>query len=139
MKLKLLILTLISFNSLALTIQPGHYLGTLEINNKPTGTQCHVHVESETPNESGEGCFDYIVSSKELGVSKLKMAMRRDVISGNGLEKCSKFAFPTHETNKIRSYITDHDDALNMLVNIKTGFLREKVAHCKSLVYIKDN
>lgn len=139
MKLKMLILMFVSCNTFALTLRPGHYLGTLEIGNKPTGSQCHVHVESETPNNSGEGCFDYIVSSKELGLSKLKLAMRRDVLMGNNSAKCSSFALPSHETDKLKSYITNHDDVLNIVVNKKTGFLRESVSHCKNLIYIKDN
>lgn len=139
MKFILIISILVSFKTMALTLKPGHYLGTLELNNKATGSTCHVQVESETANSSGEGCFDYIVTSKELGVEKLNLSMRRDVIMGNGLAKCSKFVLPSYETNKLKSYITDFDETLNLLVNIKTGFLREKVMNCKNLVYIKDN
>lgn len=139
MKFVFIIAILISFKTMALTLKPGHYLGTLELNNQATGSTCHVQIESETPNSSGEGCFDYVVTSKELGVEKLNMSMRRDVLTGNGLSKCSKFVLPSYETNKLKSYITDFDETLGMLVNIKTGFLKEKVIYCKNLVYINDN
>lgn len=139
MKLQILIFMMVSSHSFALTVKPGHYLGTLEIGGKPTGAQCHVHVESETPNNSGEGCFDYLVSSKELGVSQIKLAMRRDILTGNNLAKCSLRVLPSLEADKIRAYITDYNESLNMLVNVKSGFFRERVSHCKDLTYIKDN
>lgn len=129
----------VSFNSFALTVRPGHYLGTLHLGDKPTGKQCHVHVESETANSSGADCFDYIVSSKDLNISKLKFVMRRDVIAGDNSTRCSKFVLPSFEANKEHAYLTDQNDDLTLFINRKTGFLRSKVTLCRGLTYIKDN
>lgn len=50
----------------------------------------------------------------------------------------------TSDSSKLRDLrrpigTTNFDETHGMLVNIKTGFLREKVIYCKNLFYIKDN